>query len=107
MWMRLEVQLPPAPIGYVRVQLRRGKVGVAEHLLHRAQIRPALEQVRRERVPEEMRVDAFGLEARLRRQPPEDQERPGARQRASLGVEEELRPVASVEVRTAPAEVAP
>jgi hypothetical protein len=50
MGVRLEVQLPTAPIGYVGVELRRGKVGVPEHLLDGAEIGTALEQVRRERV---------------------------------------------------------
>jgi hypothetical protein len=31
--VRLEVQLATAPIGYVRVELGGGEVGVAEHLL--------------------------------------------------------------------------
>ena len=36
--MRLKIQLAAAPIGYVRVELGRGEVGVAEHLLDAAQV---------------------------------------------------------------------
>src|SRR5216683_2628096 len=39
----------------VRVQLGGGEVRVAQHFLHGAQVRAALEQVRRERVPEGVR----------------------------------------------------
>jgi hypothetical protein len=46
--MRLEVQLPTAPIGYVRIQLGRGEIGVPEHFLDAAQIGPSFEQMRRE-----------------------------------------------------------
>jgi hypothetical protein len=35
----------------VRVNLRRGNIGVAEHLLHRSQIGAALEQMSCERMP--------------------------------------------------------
>ena len=62
--VRLEVQLPAAPIGYVRVELGRREVGVAEHLLDAAQVGAALEQMRREGVAEQVRVDALRLEAR-------------------------------------------
>jgi len=50
MWVRLKVQLAPTPIGYVGVQLGRGEVGVAEHLLDAAQVGAAFEQMRGERV---------------------------------------------------------
>src|SRR5215207_8215283 len=39
------------------VDLRRGEAGVTEQLLDRAEIRAALEQVGRERVPQRMRGD--------------------------------------------------
>src|SRR2546425_12119604 len=39
----------------VRVQLRGREVRVAQHFLHGAKVRAALEQVRRERVPEGVR----------------------------------------------------
>ena len=42
---------------YVRVDLRRREVGVAEHQLNRAQIGAALEEVRSERVAQHMRAD--------------------------------------------------
>ena len=44
----------------VRVDLRRADVGVAEQFLHRAQVLARLEQVRRERVPEHVRVHVHG-----------------------------------------------
>src|SRR6476646_713174 len=103
--MRLEVQLPTAPIGYVRIQLGRGEIGVTEHLLDAAQIGPSFEQVSGEGVPEQVRVNPFGLEPRFRRKPTEDEESAGARQRAALRVEEQLGPVAAVEVRTSAREV--
>ena len=63
--VRLEVQLAPPAIGYVRVELGRREIGVPEHLLHGAEVGAALEQVRRERVAQEVRVDAAGLEPGL------------------------------------------
>ena len=51
-------------------------------------------------------MDALRIEARLRGQPAQDEERAGAGQRAALGVQEELRPVPAVEVRPAAGEVA-
>src|SRR4051812_36293289 len=36
--VRTEVQLPTAPIGYVRVELGRREVGVTEDLLERAEV---------------------------------------------------------------------
>jgi hypothetical protein len=90
----------------MRVELGRAEVGVAEHLLDAAQVGPAFEEVRRERVAEQVRVDALGLESGAFREASEDQERTRARQSASLGVEEELRTVSSVEVRAAVRQVA-
>ena len=75
--VRLEVRLAAAAVGDVRVELGRRQVGVAEHLLHRAQVGAALEQVRRERVAEEVGVDALRVEARLAGERAQDQE--GAR----------------------------
>jgi hypothetical protein len=49
--VRPEIQLSTAPIGYVGVELRGGQIRVAEHLLNRAQIGAALEQMRGERMP--------------------------------------------------------
>ena len=48
---------------------------MAEHLLHAAEVGAALEQVRRERVAQQVRVDALGLEAGGRGEPAQDQER--------------------------------
>src|SRR5439155_20887015 len=77
--VRLVVQLPAAPIGYVRVELRRGEIGVSEHLLDAAEVGAALEQVRGEGVPKQVRMDTFGVEAGFRREPPHDQEGAGPR----------------------------
>ena len=93
MWVRAEVQLPTAAIGYVRVQLGRGEVGVAEHLLDAAEVGAALEQVGGEGVPEQVRVHAQWLQARFFGEPAEDQEGAGARERPAAGVQEELGPV--------------
>src|SRR5690242_4236062 len=51
-------------------------------------------------------MDPLGLEAGLLGEAPENQERAHPRQRAALGVEEELRPVAAVEVRAAARQIA-
>jgi len=48
MRVRLEVQLPTAPIGYVRVELCCGEIGVTQHLLHGAEVGSPFQQVRRE-----------------------------------------------------------
>ena len=80
---------------------------MAEHLLDAAQVGAAFEQVRGERVPQQVRVDALGLEAGPPGQAAQDQEGAGAGERAALGVEEELRPVALVEVGAPVREVAP
>jgi hypothetical protein len=44
--VRLEVQLAPAAIGDVRVELGSGQVCVPEHLLHGAEVGTAFEQMR-------------------------------------------------------------
>ena len=80
MWMRLEVQLATPPIGYVGVELGRREVRMPEHLLDRTQVGPAFEQVSRERVAQQVRMDPFGLEPGLRCQPSQDQKRAGARE---------------------------
>ena len=84
MRVRLEVGLAPPPVGDVRVELGRAQVGVAQHLLHAAQVGAALEQVRGERVAEQVGVDAPRLEPGRRGEPAQDQERAGAGQRAAL-----------------------
>ena len=65
--VRVEVDLAAPAVGDVRVALGRPEVGVPEHLLDRAEVGAALEQVRRERVAEEVRVNALRLEAGLAR----------------------------------------
>src|SRR5688572_9951843 len=105
--VRIEVGIAPPPIRNMRVDLGRPEVRVPEHLLDAAQVRAPFEQVRGERVTEETRVDPFRVEARLRREPPDDQEGAGACERAALGVEEDLRAVAPVEVGAPAGEVAP
>src|SRR5438067_7125792 len=107
MRVRLEVQLASAPIGYVGVQLRRRKIGMTQHLLHRTEVGASLEQVRRERMAQQVRVDPFRLERRGGREPAEDQEDAGAGERAAAGVQEELRAVTRVQKRAAAREVAP
>jgi hypothetical protein len=71
---------------------------VAQHLLHAPEIGSALQQMGRKGMPEQVGVHAFRLESRLRGQASKDEERAGPRQRPASGVEEELRPVAPVEV---------
>jgi len=70
--MRLEIQLAPPPIGYVGVQLGGREIGVSEHLLHGAQIGAALQQMRCERVPQQVRMHTIRLEARGLCELPED-----------------------------------
>src|SRR5690242_17269759 len=59
-----------------------------------------------ERVAQEVRVHAFGVEARPFGESPQDQERACARERAALRVQEQLGTVALVEEGTAACEVA-
>ena len=102
-----EVDLSPPPIRDVRVALGRPEVGVAEHLLDAAQVGASFEQVRREGVAEEMRVDAGRVEPGPVRELAEDEEGARAGQRATPRVQEELGPVAPVEVGPPEREVAP
>src|SRR5689334_6644674 len=88
--VRLEVQLATAAIGYVRIDLRGREIRMAEHLLHGAQVCAAFEQVRGERVAEQVRMHTFRLEPGLGGEPSQDQECPRPREPAALGVEEEL-----------------
>src|SRR5205807_8968254 len=87
MRMRLEVQLPTPPIGYVRVELGRGQVGVPEHFLDGAQVGAPLQEMRRERMAEQVRVDAFGLEPCRGGEPAQDQEGAGAGEAAAPGAD--------------------
>src|SRR4029077_17308835 len=70
------------------------------------QVGAALEQVGRERMAEEMGVDAARLEPGAIREPPEDEERARAGQCAAARVEEQIRTVPMVELRPAEREVA-
>src|SRR5688500_14679144 len=104
--MRSKVQLPTTPIGYVRVELRRRQIGVAEHLLDAAQVSASLEQMRGERVTEQVWVDSLRLEPGLLGEAAQDQEGAGAGERPAARVQEELGPVAAVEVGAAERDVA-
>jgi hypothetical protein len=72
--VRLEVQLAAAAIGYVGVELGRCQIRVSKHFLNRPKIGAPLEQMRREGVAEEMRVDAPRLEAGGRGEAPQNEE---------------------------------
>ena len=106
MRVRLEVDVAAAPVGDVGVALGRPEIGVPEHLLDRAQIGSALEQMCRERMAEEVRMDATGLETGTVGELAEDQEGAGTRQGPAACVQEELGPVAAVEVRPPEREIA-
>ena len=69
-----------------------------EHLLNRAQVGSAFEQVGGERVTQQVRVHAPGIEPGFRRQLAQDEEGARAGEGATLGVQEELGPVTAVEV---------
>jgi hypothetical protein len=90
MRMRLEVQLPTAPIGYVGIELGRCEVRVAEHLLDGTQVGSSLQEMSREGMSQEMWMDALRLEPCLAGEPPKDEEDARASQPAALGVQEEL-----------------
>jgi hypothetical protein len=79
---------------------------MSEHFLNRAEVGAALEQMRRERMAQQVRVHARRVEAGLLRPAPEDQERARAGERAALRVQEELGTVAAVQVRPASGQVA-
>jgi hypothetical protein len=102
MRVRLEIQLAPSSIGYVGVQLRGCEIGMPEHFLNRPKVGASLEQVGREGVAQEVRMDALGLESGLPGQTAQDDEDAGARERAAACVQEEFLPVVPVEVRAAP-----
>ena len=58
-WMGAEVGVLEAFGRQVRVDLRRGEIGVTEHLLQRAQVTPSREQMRREGVTQRVRAHAL------------------------------------------------
>ena len=86
MRMRLEVQLATPLIGYVGIELRRREVGMAQHLLDRAEIRAALEQVRCKGVPQQVRMHAIRLEPGLLGESTKDQERACAGEPAAFRI---------------------
>jgi len=106
MRMGLEVDLAPAAVGHVCVALRRPEVGVPQHLLDGPEIRAAFEQVRRERVAQQMGVHTARLEAGSIGELAEDEERACSRQRATSRIEKELRSIAAVEMGPTEREVA-
>src|SRR5258705_7602511 len=55
--MKTVVHRPHPLLQHVGVNLRRRQIGVAEHHLDGAEIRAALEQVRRERMPQHVRAE--------------------------------------------------
>ena len=55
--MKAVVDRPQPRLEHVRVDLRRRQVGVAEHHLDRPEIRAAVEQMRREGMPQHVRAD--------------------------------------------------
>ena len=52
---------------HMRVDLRRGDIGVAEHLLDHPEIGAVVQQVRGEGVPQQVRVDFGRIESGQRR----------------------------------------
>ena len=69
---------------------------MAEHLLDASQVGAALDQMCRERVAQQVWVDAGGFEPGADRKPAPDEARARPRERAALPVQEELGPVAPV-----------
>ena len=55
-WMKGAMDLTQMALRKVSIYLRRGNIAVAEHLLNRAQIGAALEQMRRETVSQRVRA---------------------------------------------------
>src|SRR5881275_1278390 len=81
---------------HVRVDLRRREVGVAEHQLNRAQVGAAFEQMRGERVAEDVRTQR-ARQSGLQRVLLQDLPEADAAERAAAGVEEQTRRGAPVE----------
>jgi len=105
--VRFEIQLPTALVGYVRIQLGRGEVGVPEHFLNRSQVCSSLEKVRRKRVAEQVRVDPARVEPCFCGQFAEDQEGARPRERAASGVQKQLGAVPHVQEWAATRQVPP
>ena len=60
------VDRPQPRLEHVRVDLRRRQIGVAEHHLDRAQIGAAFEQMRRERMAQDVRAERAAAGRRAR-----------------------------------------
>src|SRR6185437_12896349 len=84
-WMRVEVDVSQALGRQVRVDLGGADVGVSEHLLQRAQVTAAREQVRGERVAQRVRAHAL-LQARAPGVALDDLVEPLARQSSAAQV---------------------
>ena len=106
MRVRVEIRLAPAAVGDVRIALSRPEIGVPEHLLHGSEVGAALEEVRCEGVAQEVRMHPARLEPCAVGQLLQDEKRARSGERASAGVQEELRPVPAVEVGPAERKVA-
>lgn len=100
-----EVRLLTTLVRDVRVALCGGQVGMPEHLLDAPKIRASFEEMGRERVTEQVRVDATGLEPSLLSEPTENEECARAGQRSTAGIEKEVGPMAAIEMRPAEREV--
>ena len=100
-----KVGVPPALVAHVRVQLGRREVGMPEHLLDAAEIGATLQQMRGKRVSEEVGVNSFRFQTGAFGEAAQDHERSRAGQPSALGVQEELLPVAAVEVRATASEI--
>jgi hypothetical protein len=107
MWMSPKIRLSSPAVRDVGVQLGRAEVGVTEHLLNAPQVGAAVEQVRGERVPQQMGMDALRVEPRDGGDSSQDQERARPGERPASRVEEELGSPATVEVRAPAREIPP
>src|SRR5919201_5897744 len=88
------------------IELGRAEIRVTEHLLDAAEVGAPFQQMRGERVAQDVRVDTCGIEPGLAGNASEDEERAGPCQGSALGVEEELGPSPAVEIWAAAGEVA-
>ena len=91
----------------MRVTLRRGQVGVAEHLLDAAKVGSTLEQMRCEGMPQQVWMNAARLEPGAVGELAKDEERTRPGQGAAACVEEEVGAVATVEMWSPEREIAP
>src|SRR5690242_8220561 len=106
MRVRLEIQLTPPAIGYVRVQLRRCQIGMPEHLLDSTEVGASLEKMGGERVAQKVWMGPLRLEPCLVGQAAQDEKHAGAGERPAARVEKQLLPVAPIEEGPTAREVA-